>query len=362
MRIASAAVQMEARHSEQQQHEISSSLRSWVVDNTNVAADAGSASATPAAPLVQISDGGRALQTNEAASIQQAIDDAENDPTLRMIRSLVAMLTGKDIRSLRSHQPQPDASTHIVEQAGQARSLSVATVSNAATPAAPARSFGIEYTRRETYRESEQSSFAASGVVTTADGRQINFAIALSMSRSYSEQSETRILFGSARQTQDPLTINFAGSAAQLTDQRFEFDLDADGDQESINFVSGGSGFLALDRNGDGQINDGSELFGTASGDGFADLAALDSDNNGWIDENDAAYEQLRVWTKDSSGNDQLATLKESDVGAIGLAHTATPFSLKDESNALQGEVRATGVFLHENGLAGTVQQIDLTV
>ena len=131
-------------------------------------------------------------------------------------------------------------------------------------------------------------------------------------------------------------------------------DLDADGDKENINFATGGSGFLALDRNGDGKINDGSELFGATSGDGFADLATLDSDHNGWIDENDAAYTQLRVWTKDSAGNDQLSTLKQANVGAINLSSVATPFDLKDSSNALLGQIRAaTGTVADFSKIAG---------
>ncbi len=88
----------------------------------------------------------------------------------------------------------------------------------------------------------------------------------------------------------------------------------------------------------------------------------LDSDNNGWIDENDAAFSELRVWTKDSSGKDQLSTLKQSKVGALNVASIATPFDIKDSSNALQGQIRASGIFLQEDGKAGTLQQIDLTV
>ena len=75
--------------------------------------------------------------------------------------------------------------------------------------------------------------------------------------------------------------------------------------------------FLALDKNGDGRMNDGSELFGTASGDGFKDLAAYDEDGNGWIDENDSIYSQLKIWTKDENGKDHLIDLKDADVGAI---------------------------------------------
>ena len=182
------------------------------------------------------------------------------------------------------------------------------------------------------------------------------------MSRSYYEESSTTVTIGDTRQLQDPLVLNFDGEAAQLTDQRFAFDLDSDGDKESINFVAGGSGFLALDKNGDGKVNDGSELFGAQSGNGFAELSGYDSDRNGWIDENDAAYTQLRVWTKDSAGNDQLSTLKQANVGAINLSSVATPFDLKDSSNALLGQIRSSSVYLTDDGKAGTVQQVDLTV
>lgn len=353
MKIASSTLLMTSQHSEQQSYEITSSLSSW----GNERAQSGSAQSpaqAAALPQVQISDAGKALQSNEVAAIQKGIDDVENDPTLRMIRSLVAMLTGKEIKSLNTGTLHLDASTSAVRQVSQSATLAATSSSSAG--------FGIEYTRHEAYSESEQTDFAASGVINTADGKQIGFSLELSMSRSYTVESDVSVRFGSARQMQDPLVINFAGNAAQLTDQRFDFDLDADGDKESINFVAGGSGFLALDANGDGRVSDGSELFGTTSGDGFADLSALDSDNNGWIDENDAAYAQLRIWSKDSSGNDILSTLKQADVGAIALAHAATSFDLKDANNEQQGQIRSTGVFLHESGEVGTVQQIDLTV
>lgn len=73
--------------------------------------------------------------------------------------------------------------------------------------------------------------------------------------------------------------------AASLTERDFAFDIDLDGHADQIAFVGTGSGFLALDRNGDGEINDGSELFGPESGDGFAELAAYDL--------NDTANHQL---------------------------------------------------------------------
>ena len=199
-------------------------------------------------------------------------------------------------------------------------------------------------------------------MIHTEDGKEISFELSLSMVRSYHEVSNASIRLGDARQKKDPLVINFGGTAAQLTSQRFKFDLDADGKTEDINFVAGGSGFLALDRNGDGKINDGAELFGAKTGNGFAELAALDADKNGWIDENDASYADLRVWTKDGAGKDKFSTLKQANVGAISLSHIATQFDLKDAQNVSQGEIKASGIYLQETGAVGTIQQIDLTV
>ena len=142
----------------------------------------------------------------------------------------------------------------------------------------------------------------------------------------------------------------------------FQFDIDCDGKMDEISMLREGSGFLALDKNGDGKINDGSELFGTRSGNGFADLAVYDEDGNGWIDENDEIFDKLRVWSKDKDGKDVLKTLKEADVGAIYLGSTNSQFSLTDKKdNEVLGAVRSTGIYLKEStGMAGTVQQVDL--
>jgi hypothetical protein len=103
-------------------------------------------------------------------------------------------------------------------------------------------------------------------------------------------------------------------------------------------------------------------LFGARTGDGFAELAALDGDKNGWIDENDAVYSQLSIWIKNASGADILRSLEEANVGAISVSRVSTPFSIKDANNDLQGQVRSSGVYLQENGGVGSIQQIDLTV
>ncbi len=119
------------------------------------------------------------------------------------------------------------------------------------------------------------------------------------------------------------------------------------------------SGFLALDKNGDGKINDGSELFGATSGNGFADLAQYDSDGNGWIDEADEIFDKLLIWSKDENGNDQLVGLGKAGVGAIYLGAQDTQFSMNSQQNQMNALIRQTGMFMYENGGVGTIQQID---
>ena len=160
----------------------------------------------------------------------------------------------------------------------------------------------------------------------------------------------------------DPLVVNIGSDTADVRDQTFKFDLDADGREDEISMLGKGSGFLALDKNGNGKIDDGSELFGTKSGDGFADLREYDSDGNGWIDENDEVFSKLKVWCKDENGRDVLMDLKQADIGAIYLGEQQTEFSLGGEDGYRDGVIRSTGVFLRESTGAGTVQHVDMSL
>jgi hypothetical protein len=224
----------------------------------------------------------------------------------------------------------------------------------------PSQGWGAVYHAEETTLEQESTQFSAQGIVRTADGREITLSVELNMSREFISHTQLTVRAGDA--LKDPLVINFEGNAAELTRTKFAFDIDADGRMDQIAFVGPNSGFLALDHNGDGTINDGRELFGALSGNGFADLAAYDTDGNSWIDENDAIFARLLIWSHDGEGNDRLEGLLERNVGAIYLDQTATPFALKDNDNALLGVVRASGVYLKEDGGVGTVQQLDLVV
>lgn len=210
-----------------------------------------------------------------------------------------------------------------------------------------------------TYYEEETTSFSAMGQVNTADGRTIDFNIEVTMTRSFMQQTRMSMpsLFGAFM---DPLILNTNAPITKMNDQKFLFDLDGDGKDEYIPMPSKGCGFLSLDKNGDGKINDGNELFGARTGDGFGELREYDSDGNGWIDENDEIFDKLRVWYKDENGNDVLMDLKEADIGAIFLGEQATDFSLMGTDFNENAQIRSTGFFLRESGGAGTIQHVDL--
>lgn len=352
MKIAEYALTMQASHSRSQQTSVRESLR--------VEVDRPATRPAPPADLqVTISAAGQQRQAADAAAIDGASSDVQNDPRMQLLILMIEKMTGHKVRLFDAgqlHAAQP-------AQAPAAQPSQTGTAPAGSQPAAPPRAgFSADYSRVETYSESEQTTMQASGVIKTSDGKEIQFSLNLAMQYQYSETSTTTVHVGDAPRKTDPLVINFNGTAAQLSSQRFAFDLNSDGNNEQINVPLSGSGFLALDLNGDGRINNGGELFGPGTGNGFAELAKYDGDHNGWIDANDAVFQQLKVWTKDAAGNDKMSSLASIGMGALSLQAIATPFDLKTATNQLLGAIRSTSVAIAENGTVGTVQQVDLTV
>lgn len=343
MKISEYNLSLQTSHERSQQSSVKETLRVWV----DRAASAGQA----ASERITISEAARHRQTEEAAGASDSAADSSNDPKLRMLIFLVEKLTGLKVRVFDGRELNASARAEMPE----------APPAEAGPPPVPRAGFGVAYDRVESYSESEQTTFEASGVIKTSDGKEIKFSLNLAMQRQYSETSTTSIRMGDATRKTDPLVINFDGTAAQLGEQRFAFDLNADGSNEQVNFVGSGSGFLALDLNGDGKVNDGKELFGPATGNGFNELARHDADGNGWIDESGPVFSRLKVWTRDGAGADSLKSLSALGVGAISLHAVATPFDIKTAGNQLLGSVVASSVYLKEDGSAGSVQQVDLT-
>lgn len=231
----------------------------------------------------------------------------------------------------------------------------ILTMTNATSPLR----WTVKTTYSSSFTEKECTTFSSTGSVKTADGRELSFNLDMSMSREYMEKHSISYVTDYSAILTDPLVINLKDNPVSVSDQSFLFDIDGDGKDETIARMNSDSGFLALDKNGDGIINDGNELFGTKTGNGFKELSEYDSDGNGWIDESDEVYEKLKVWIKDENGNDKLISLKDADVGAIYLGNAKTTFNVTDDTNDLKARVRSTGVYLHEDGSAGSIQQVD---
>lgn len=391
MKIASANLQMNSSHQQSQSYRLDETLRvnvggRLIEQKNTVRADSiesgrEAASSQLLGDKVSLSEAAlnaakndgvdvkpqltRSINTNNGAdAINAAREAAENDPRLALIRAIIEHLTGKKVNVYGSKELQSNVSSNGSSTAtGDKGSIAVVNTGSSSSTgsAVTGEDFGAVYSRLESYRETETMQFQSQGSVVTADGTSIEFTIDLSMSREFYQESSEELSIGNPTRTTDPLVINYAGAAADLVDQRFAFDLDSDGKTEKINRLAGGSGFLVFDRNQDGKVNNGKEMFGTESGNGFQDLAALDSDQNGWIDENDAAWSQLGVWTPNQYGSNTYMNLKDAGVGAIALQNVGSEFSLKDSENQLQGQVRRSGIFLHESGEVGTIQQVDLT-
>jgi hypothetical protein len=345
MKIESSSLTLSSQHSYRESIVQRESLRVW--DNSNTQSNQDSLTVSPQSQAIQSSSSLEKTDEDDPFTLSD-----KDLMEMQLLQKLLQALTGKKIKFLVPKKIDCDQQVTLKNQ--------VSGLNN--QRALLNQGSGFRYERQNLYAEQETTSFNAQGTVTTADGRTISLDLSLNLSRSFTSAESLTIQAGNDPQQLDPLTINFDAPSVSLTSQKYSFDLDADGSPDQISFVGPGSGFLALDLNNDGLINDGKELFGPQSGDGFADLAAYDSDGNQWIDENDAIYDKLRIWTKDENGNDQLFALGQKGVGAIYLGNVSTSYSLKNTSNQSQGQIQQSGIFLKENGGAGTIQHVDLTI
>ncbi|WP_418792099.1 hypothetical protein [Phosphitispora sp. TUW77] len=363
MKIENSSITMFSSRTYTEKYEHSESLRVWAGNSRNPHSAQALIREENSVPMplpdpvqdtVDISQQAKAACPKESSSNPEDLLSEEDKLKVTLIEKLIQVMTGKKIKikipcflkecqDKISGSPQnpPPGSNPADSSSGQG--------------------WGMIYESHEKYQESETTSFSAAGVINTADGREIKFSVDLTMSRSFLQEQNISIRAGDAKKI-DPLVINFSGTAAELTATKFSFDLDVNGTNDQVSFVNPGSGFLALDRNNDGIINNGKELFGPETGNGFQELAAYDEDGNGWIDENDSVFDKLRIWTKDAEGNDTLFALGEKGIGALYLGNIETLFTLKNQTNETLGQVCKTGIFVKENSTVGTVQQVDLTI
>jgi Ca2+-binding RTX toxin-like protein len=157
----------------------------------------------------------------------------------------------------------------------------------------------------------------------------------------------------------DPLVLDLNGDGVEvssLSGSSVHFDYNGDGFAELTGWVSADDGILAIDDNNNGVIDNGLELFGSSTQDGFAVLEKLDTNGDGKIDAQDADFGKLLVW-RDLNQNGisdpgELKTLAETGVASISL-----------HRNAVNGTNQGNGVgfeavFTRADGSTGVTQSI----
>jgi Ca2+-binding RTX toxin-like protein len=144
----------------------------------------------------------------------------------------------------------------------------------------------------------------------------------------------------------DPLVLDLNGNGqidlVPLSSSGAYFDLNGDGLPERTGWVQPGDGLLALDRNGNGTIDDISEVFGGETGDGFGDLGLYDThfDWNWRIDALDVVFDDLRIWRDlNQDGISQAGELSSlQDEGITSLSLRARYVWREFDGNVLAGE------------------------
>ncbi len=219
--------------------------------------------------------------------------------------------------------------------------------------------FNLMYSKNEIQMEKTRVSFAAAGVVKTADGREISLNLNFNIDQEIVRSSSFQLKAGEA--LKDPLVINFGGSTASFSNRTMSFDLDFDGDEDTVKMLDAGSGYLALDKNDNGEVDDGTELFGPTTDNGYGELAQYDEDGNGWIDEGDSIFNHLKIWYHDDQGNSHLVALTDKNVGAIYLGSVDTRMNMYSQTD-MAGALKRSGLVLLENGESRIMQELDLKI
>lgn len=208
------------------------------------------------------------------------------------------------------------------------------------------------------FQQSTHNVMSAQGSVKLSDGREIGFNLHLEHQQNTRIEALTQLSLQKVAM-QDPLVINLGDQPVSLKNTTFEFDLLASGEPQQLAQLASGAGYLTFDLNGDGLVSNGNELFGTQTGDAYAELAVYDEDGNGWIDENDSIFNQLKLWM-DQTDNSATISLAQAGVGAIYLGNVPYEYDLRDNQGALLGQSKAASIVLMENGEVKTSQAIDL--
>ena len=158
----------------------------------------------------------------------------------------------------------------------------------------------------------------------------------------------------------DPLVLDLDGDGIEtsgLANGVF-FDLEANGRLDFVSFVQSEDALVALDRNGNGVIDDGGELFGTQHGaqNGFEELKKFDDNHDGEINKHDAVFSQLLGLQRGASG----FTL--TPLSQLGVQGISTTYENRQESLKTGDEILQSGVFRYSTGQVGRAVDVGFSL
>ena len=161
----------------------------------------------------------------------------------------------------------------------------------------------------------------------------------------------------------DPLIVDLDGDGFDLLPLKdgVMFDINGDGKKELTSWITGDDAFLALDRNLNGKIDSGKELFGDQNGalNGFLELSKLDWDKNGILNLKDPMFKKLLLFrdlNRDGkSEKGELTPLYKAGIESINLNYLKFHLFLKNSA------LTSLSYYQRENGEKGQIGDFDLS-
>lgn len=209
------------------------------------------------------------------------------------------------------------------------------------------------------------STLTVNGSLTIRDYNKDQSSLQIVLTEEEDEDDETPETDDAESRT-SPIVIDLDGDGIEtLGVGASYFDLDGDGLSERSGWVGADDGLLVHDRNGDGRVSSGTELFGNHSllandeqaQNGFQALAEYDDNGDGLVDAQDASYAALKVW-RDLNGNGTSDAGELQGMADAGVVSIGTGYSNSSHVDAHGHEHRQVATVVLSNGTASTAADV----
>jgi hypothetical protein len=170
--------------------------------------------------------------------------------------------------------------------------------------------------------------------------------------------SDTSIGSGSA------MVLNYGRDSVAIRDKEFNYDFDQDGNAERLNNIELGSIFLGIDRNKDGKVNNASELVGNKSKAAFEELKEYDKNGDGWINQDDDIWNDLRAFKKIDHANvgDIDMSLDALGIKGISLDSSEVGTTLTNPNGEDVGNIAQRAALQMSDGRLQSAESINLDI